>query len=319
MPLKNLRSLEILISTTSQTALAAALTSELLPRIASGMNPPDTNATERVPPSQGSHFRPRSLQGAQSEHSQGRHAQLGLSHFERTGSCCSGRTCRNSSSAQAARPARACSPGPCGRRTGSDPERRNLCARRRTTSARCRSPHPAIVMMLSRVSETEARQIEKVSLFYVVRRHDEQGRIPHSLPDQLIRPVSSPVQVSETVPAQLDGTQGITRTRCPSLCPSRSAWSRRHGPPCSLSPPEFAPTPAAPRTARAQTGTSGGGRRGGRGCGLGSDRSRSPSLHETKTDLKIRPKSRLQWRQRNGGGKSAGGGMGDCRVQKLAE
>ena len=25
------------------------------------MNPPDTNATERVPPSQGSHFRPRSL------------------------------------------------------------------------------------------------------------------------------------------------------------------------------------------------------------------------------------------------------------------
>ena len=166
MPLKNLRSLEILISTTSQTALAAALTSELLPRIASGMNPPDTNATERVPPSQGSHFRPRSLQGAQSEHSQGRHAQLGLSHFERTGSCCSGRTCRNSSSAQAARPARACSPGPCGRRTGSDPERRNLCARRRTTSARCRSPHPAIVM-LSRVSETEARQIEKASLSYL--------------------------------------------------------------------------------------------------------------------------------------------------------
>ena len=218
-------------------------------------------------------------------------AQLASSHFERTGSCCSGRTCRNSSSAQAARPARACSPGPCGRRTGSDPERRNLCAHRRTTSARCRSPHPAIVMMLSRVSETEARQIEKVSLFYVVRRHDEQGRIPHSLPDQLIRPVSSPVQVSETVPAQLDGTQGITRTRCPSLCPSRSAWSRRHGPPCSSSPPEFAPTPAAPRTARAQTGTLGGGRRGGRGCGLGSDRSRSPSLTETKQTSKLPPQS----------------------------
>ena len=140
MPLKSLRSFEILTSTTSQTALAGAYVGAL--------------ASHRFWDESAGHKRDRAsptvprLTLPAPQPARGHSQSTGQtclhsssSHFERTGSCCSGRTYRNSSSAQAARPARACSPGPCGRRTGSDPERRNLCARRRTTSARCRSPH----------------------------------------------------------------------------------------------------------------------------------------------------------------------------------